>query len=317
MFPTVAIIKLKGCADLDTLPIDEATRAILKHMKTKLPLTDPCEHPLLYEELQDGIQKWPERMTTSPSGHHLGIYKSLQRHVIPKDTKNQNPTTDAIVEGHDVLYLVFDIMTLALKHTYTLERWKKVWTIFIEKELGNPDLARLRCIMIFEADWQLLLKWHSSYGFLPKSEAAKALTPAQGGSRKGRSAIDQATQQVIESETIKLSQCSALDLFLDLRHCFDLMVEACHNMACRRHGATNDYLRLHAQTHRLFRYFVKHKYGISSDHNTFDQSPWHGVGQGAADTALQYIVLSDSLIDAFQENSSRGCYPIQLSQYLP
>jgi len=56
--------------------------------------------------------------------------------------------------------------------------------------------------MLFEADWQLLLKWHSSYGFLPKSETNHALTDAQGGGRKGRSAIDQATQQVIETEVI-------------------------------------------------------------------------------------------------------------------
>ncbi len=105
--------------------------------------------------------------------------------------------------------------------------------------------------MIFEADWQLLLKWHSSYGFLPKSEAAKVLTPAQGGGRKGRSTIDQATQQVIESESVKLNQHSILNLFLDLRHYFNLMVEACHNMACRRHGAADNYLCLHAQTHQL------------------------------------------------------------------
>ncbi len=75
-------------------------------------------------------------------------------------------------------------MSLALRHTYTLERWKTVWTLFIEKEPGNPDLNRLRCIMLFEANWQLLLKWHSSYGFLPKSEVAKTLTEAQGGGVK-------------------------------------------------------------------------------------------------------------------------------------
>jgi len=87
--------------------------------------------------------------------------------------------------------------------------------------------------MIFEVDWQLLLKWHSSYGFLPKSEQAQALTLAQGGGHKGRSAIDQATQQVIKMELNKLNQQPALDMFLDAQWCFDLMVEACHNMACR------------------------------------------------------------------------------------
>jgi len=86
--------------------------------------------------------------------------------------------------------------------------------------------------MIFEADWQLLLKWHLSYSFLTKSELAHALTLAQGSGRKGRSAIDQATQQIVEMEITALNQYTALDLFLDLRHCFGLMVKACHNMAC-------------------------------------------------------------------------------------
>ncbi len=267
---------LQGRVDLTKLPIDESTCALLLNMHDKANPLAPRTHPLIYEELQNGIKKWPEKTTTSPSGRHLGIYKSLQRHVLTQEEKDTLPPTQAaapLKEGRDVLFLVFDIMSLALVHTYTLERWKTVWTLFIEKELGNPDINKLRCIMLFEADWQLLLKWHSPYGFLPKSKATGTLTPAQGGGRKGRSAIDQATQQVIKTELIKLNQKSALNLFLDARWCFDLMVEACHNMACRHHGAADDYLRLHAQTHRTMKYYVWHKYGVSKDYNTFDQHP--------------------------------------------
>jgi len=295
---------LQGRVHLEALPFDDPTRELLAHLKDK-STDENRRHPLIYEELQKGIQKWPEKTTTSPSGRHLSIYKSLQRHVIHKDdTTTQPPDTpqDLITQGRDVLYLIFDIMSLALQHTYTLNRWKTVWTVFIEKDLGNPELNRLWCIMIFEADWQLILKWHSAYGFLPKSEAAQTLTPTQGGGRKGRSAIDQATQQVVETELVHLQQRLALDLFLDLRHCFDYMVEACHNMACRRHGAADDYLRLHAQTHRLMRYYVRHKYGVSHDYNTYADHPWHGAGQGAADAALRYIVLSDTLVDAYHSH---------------
>jgi len=153
--------------------------------------------------------------------------------------------------------------------------------------------------MIFKADWQLLLKWHSSYGFLPKSKHAQALTTAQGGGRKGCSAIDQAMQQVVEMEVICLNQCTALDLFLDTHHCFNLMVKACHDMASRCHGAAEDYLCLHAQTHCFMKYYVCHKYGISADYNMFEHHPWHGARQGAADAALRYIKLSDTLIDAY------------------
>jgi len=291
---------LHGRAHLQHLPFDDATRALLAHLKDKSD-DETRQHPLVYEELQNGIKKWPEKTTTSPSGRHLGIYKSLQRHVVKKDD-TRNPTNtpqEPITQGRDVLYLVFDIMSLALRHTYTLNRWKTVWTIFIEKEIGNPDLQRLRCLMIFEADWQLLLKWHSAYGFLPKSETNHTITQVQGGGRKGRSAIDQATQQVVENELVHLNQRPALDMFLDLRHCFDYMVETCHNMACRRHGADEAYLRLHAQTHKLMRYYVRHKYGVSKEYNTAEAHPWHGAGQGAADAALRYIVLSDTLIDAY------------------
>jgi len=64
-----------------------------------------------------------------------------------------------------------------------------------------------------------------------------------------------------------------------------MMVKACHNLACRRHGADVEYLHLHARTHQLMRYYVRHKFGVSSDYNTFENHPWHGAGQGAADAA--------------------------------
>jgi len=81
--------------------------------------------------------------------------------------------------------------------------------------------------------------------------------------------------------------------------CFDLMVEACHNLACRWHGVEDAYLCLHAHTHQLMQYCVWHKFGISKDYNTYNQHPWHGTGQGATNVALRYIVLSDTLIDTY------------------
>jgi len=285
---------------------DEPTMAILQNLRKKITPDDGDTHPLNYDLLMNGIKKWPEKTSTSPSGRHLGIYKTLQKHVVKKKKTQSNAPDDNDIlhhgdlkQGRDVLFLIFDIMQLAIKHTYPLQRWRNVWTIFIEKEIGNPDIARLRCIMLFEADWQLLLKWHSSYGFLPLTEKAGELATEQGGGRKGRSAIDQATQQVVETEITHLNQRSALDLYLDLKACFDMMVEACHNLACRRHGADVAYLRLHARTHQLMRYYVRHKFGVSTDYNTSEHHPWHGAGQGAADAALRYIVLSDTLIDAY------------------
>jgi len=49
------------------------------------------------------------------------------------------------------------------------------------------------------------------------------------------------------------------------------------------------------------RYYIRHKFGVSKDYNTFECHPWHGTGQGATDAALRYIVLSDTIIDAYHE----------------
>jgi len=78
-----------------------------------------------------------------------------------------------------------------------------------------------------------------------------------------------------------------------------MMVEACHNLACHCHGADDVYLRLHAKMHQAMKYYICHKFSISTDYNTFTAHPWHGAGQGTADAALQYIALSDTLINAY------------------
>jgi len=69
-------------------------------------------------------------------------------------------------------------------------------------------------------------------------------------------ATAQSTQQIIETKIVHFTQKLTIDLYLDLHTCFDLMVEACHNLACHHHGAANDYLCLHEQMHQLMKYFV-------------------------------------------------------------
>jgi len=75
---------------------------------------------------------------TSPSGRHLGIYKSLAKHVCKKKKDTTNDTNEdkaegLLKQGQGILYLVFDMMALALCHLYLLKHWHVVWTVFIKK----------------------------------------------------------------------------------------------------------------------------------------------------------------------------------------
>jgi len=136
---------LHGQAPIDEVQVDEATKALLTHLQGKMT-SMTTSHPLIYKEHKNGIKKQPEKMTILPSGCHLGIYKSLQQHILKTDDKDQIPPdnpNETIKQGRDALYLIFDVIALTLKHTYTLKQWHVIWTMFIEKELGNPNLARL------------------------------------------------------------------------------------------------------------------------------------------------------------------------------
>jgi len=133
---------LAGTAPIDNLPVDEYTKALLHQLKSKTAPNEQMTLPLDPEALIQGLKRWPERTTTSPSGRHLGIYKALAKHFPPPkdETKDQPLDTHPIKSGNDVLKLLVWMMTLAVTHTHTYDCWKTIWTILLEKDIGNPQI---------------------------------------------------------------------------------------------------------------------------------------------------------------------------------
>jgi len=76
------------------------------------------------------------------------------------------------------------------------------------------------------------------------------------------------------------------------------------NLSCRQQGADVSYLKLHALLQQNFRYYVKHVQGISAKFNQHSaMDPWCGVGQGAGDACLRWIVQADSIIKAYASHA--------------
>jgi len=137
------------------------------HQRSLLQPGDTSHHPITFEELMKGFKKWPERTTTSPSGRHLGVYKSLLKDHLPKDPPPDLPPQ---TYGIEVMQSIFSLLQLALRHVHVYKCWKTVWNMYLEKKPGYPHLDYLRTLHLFEADYNLLLKWHSSLGYMPRSE---------------------------------------------------------------------------------------------------------------------------------------------------
>jgi len=103
---------------------------------------------------------------------HLGIYKSMLKDL---PEKNDHKQTTPKMCGTHVMQSIFTMLQLAVKHTHTFERWKVIWNMYLEKDLGQPKLSCLHTIHLMEADYNLLLKWYAAQGFFKQCKKKCAL----------------------------------------------------------------------------------------------------------------------------------------------
>jgi len=131
---------LQGTANINALQVSPHTKLLLKQHCRKYPRYKDTHLPLQFKELMQGFKKWPERMSTSPSGHHLGTYKSLLKDFPPPKQKNEQALDKADNDrpyGINVMEAIFQMLCMAVKHTHTFNRWKIIWNLFLEKITGK------------------------------------------------------------------------------------------------------------------------------------------------------------------------------------
>jgi hypothetical protein len=82
--------------DVDQLKVNEATKAILNALaRDKSHQHQHIDSQISRQDFTGGIKAWNEDTATSPSGRHLGHYKSIlahQKHDQPEDQDEESPT---------------------------------------------------------------------------------------------------------------------------------------------------------------------------------------------------------------------------------
>jgi hypothetical protein len=127
----------------------EAASAILQHLAdNRLPAVDVHISP---EDLRSGYVRWREKTTTSPSGLHLGHYKTLAQ-VKPGSVKYDDGDIKYSI-SEQIFKIEASRANIALKYGFVFERWETIVNLMLEK---NPRMDKLRVIHIFEADFNLL-----------------------------------------------------------------------------------------------------------------------------------------------------------------
>jgi hypothetical protein len=122
------------------------------------------------------------------------------------------------------------LMTLAIKHCHTFQRWRIVHNFLLEKIPGYPLLEKLRVIHIYEADWSLIHKFYIAHKLNHLASKEKTVPIEQAGGRPGRSAIELAASRVITYESIRLQRLQGAVLYNDAKACYDRIIENISNL---------------------------------------------------------------------------------------
>lgn len=117
--------------------------------------TDESTRLVTREEFQGKMKTWRESMSTVQSERHLGHYKSLITTIDRSLDEEERKRLKQIQE--DLMSCYIGIINYAIKHRYSLERWKTIMNNMIYKEPGNMKIHQLRVIHIYKAD--LVLMW--------------------------------------------------------------------------------------------------------------------------------------------------------------
>jgi len=184
---------------------------------------------------------------------------SLQKTPKKQQANKPSPALPAEYDGSHVMHMIHYLLQLSILHCHTLDHWWVVWNLFLEKDISNPRIYWLWAIHL-----GFLGKCFFAQGILPNAERNKQITDHQGVTQ---SAIDLACKNVACYNFIWILQIIAINIDINALACFDIMVEPCTSLSYLSHGADPWHIQLPAQTQKLFKYFVKHQFGISSNYS--------------------------------------------------
>ena len=126
-------------------------------------------------------------------------------------------------------------LNLVLRLGLPLERWLNGILLLLQKEAGNIDIDKLRAIILFEADFNWLLKMIFSYRLMSRAIENNTL-PQEFFAMKDKSAKDAIMTRTLWSDTNRLQHRSFAIASVDVSQCFDMIGHAQCSLAMQAQG---------------------------------------------------------------------------------
>jgi hypothetical protein len=234
------------------------------------------------EEYHRRIKRWKEKTSTSPSGRHLGVYRSLLNH----------PSISADMVS---------MLNVVARTGIIPSRWCRAVSVLLEKDPGAPNINRLRVIHLFEADYNLFLKIFWAKRLVQRGESTGQFGEAQQGSRPRRKANDAVMLKRLSYDLSRILRTNMGTFDNDAKSCYDRIINGIAMLAARRLGMPTTTVATHAGVLSQMKYTIKTAYGISERYIASTESAFlYVTGQGSGASPAVWLTLSTVLFSALQ-----------------
>jgi hypothetical protein len=284
---------LQGQFDIETIPNVTNSARMLLHFLGQQNTLPSIDNSLTFLEFRKALVKWNEATSTSPSGRHLGHYKTLLRsdHCQLYDQHYSDPKDR-------ILQVYYDILSQASISGISLQRWQNSTTAMIEKIPGCPKINKLRVIHLYEADYNIILKIIWARKLVWNVHDLNRLNEGQAGSRPGCNAIDVIIQKEMKYLYSSLTKTNLATMDNDAKSCYDRIICNLAMIISQYFGVTRNMASLHATTLRKMKYRLRTALGESTTtYQHTAMTPIHGTGQGSCASPAIWLLISSILMD--------------------
>ena len=301
---------------------DPVVRLLLQHLVQIQSLVEKITLPTItMGEFRSKLKVWRESTSTSPSGQHLGHFKSLlatrhgYSHVTgedcPEDIAKRNELSDI---QYKLLRLRLQLINYSLSTGYSYRRWQTIANSHILKEPGNIKIHRTRVIHIYEADYNLALgvKWREA---MHRTDEEGVLNEGQYGSRPNQQAQDPVLLEDLQLDISRVSRKSLVLTNYDATSCYDRIIPPLAMLASRKFGVLKSVTLANVHTLEQAQYRIRTDLGLApTGYSHSPDNPIYGTGQGSANSSMLWLFLDSILYDCYNSQAKPAvyCTPEQL-----
>ena len=252
------------------------------------------------EQFQNGWKGMKEFTSAGKSGLHFGHLKLCALHTFLANFESS-------------------ISHIPFATGYSPRVWRVGVMVMIHKKALVDLVTKLRTIVLTEADFNFNNKLLGKLT-MEHAERHNLIAQEQFGSRKGKTAIDQALHKCLMYDTLRLTRKPGALCSNDARSCYDRILHSIAMLAFRRLGISSPSVECMIKTIRNMHHHIRTRHGDSVFTLHCDGSliPFQGVLQGNGAAPAIWVIISTPLLNMLRAagNGAKFTAPISKASNL-